>query len=166
MIRVLTFKRLPGNTGENRIFRVALIWSPNVPRTPHGNTVIITRSSFRTHNVIIFSPSGQMGCLNTAPIRSSSPHPLRIADNSLLFGFILYHTDSTRLFIAFPRFPFQRYNVFLSIVIMKNRCIKTGRMKIDRLTPRPADIPGCNQVIIHIKIPRIHGIHHPVNHIK
>ena len=40
-----------------------------------------------------------------------------------------------RLLIALPCLPVQRYNVFTSIVVMKNRSIKTRRMQIYRFTP-------------------------------
>ena len=39
-------------------------------------------------------------------------------------------------------------------------------MKVNRLTPRSADILCADQEIVHVKISCIHGIHHSIDNIK
>ena len=39
-------------------------------------------------------------------------------------------------------------------------------MKVNRLTPRSADILCADQEIVHIKVPGVHGIHHSINNVE
>ena len=107
-----------------------------------------------------------MRSFNTAPVRSTLPDPFGISNDLLFLRVILGNSDHSRLLIALPCLPVQRYNVFTSIVVMKNRSIKTRRMQIYRFTPRSRNIPGSDQKIVHIKITGIHRIHYTIDHIK
>ncbi|GFI69717.1 hypothetical protein IMSAG249_01542 [Lachnospiraceae bacterium] len=166
MVRIMTLIGLARNTGNNGIGRILFIGPPHLLGTPHGDTVVVARSTFCTHNIIKLSSFGQMGGLNAPPVRTALPHPFRITYDLLFLCGILHHTDCPRLFIPFPGLPFQRDHVLFPVIIMKNGCIKPGRMKIHGTAPGAFDVLCRNQVIIHIKIPCVHGIHDPVYHIK
>lgn len=120
---------------DDRILRISLIRSPYTFGAPHGHTMIISGSALGKHNIIISVSFGQMRSFNTAPVRSTRPDPFWISDDLLFLRVILGNSDDSRLLIALPCLPVQRYNVFTSIVVMKNRSIKTRRMQIYRFTP-------------------------------
>ena len=107
-----------------------------------------------------------MRSLNAATISSATPYTLRIANHMLGFRIIFHTADHTRLLIAFTGLPFQADDVLLAIVIMQNGRVETGRCQIYRLTPRTFNALRLNQIIIHVEIACIHGIHNAVNHVE
>ena len=166
MIRIISFIGLYRIRCNNRILWISFIRSPYILGTPHGYTVIISGSALGTHNIIISVSFGQMWCFNTAPIRSSLPDPFWISNDLLFLRIILRNSDHSWLLIAFSRLPIQRYNIFSTIIIVKNRGIEARRMQVYRLTPWSLNILCGDQKIIHIKITGIHGIHHTIDYIK
>ena len=151
---------------NNRILRITLVGSPYLFASAHGDTMIVTCTSLSTHDIIIAISLCQMRCFDTAPICSAFPDALGIADDLFCLGVIFHHTDGTGLFVAFTGFPFQRNDIFSAVVIVENGGIETGRMKIYRLTPGTPDVLCCDEKIVHVKIPGIHGIHNTVYHIE
>ncbi len=166
MIRVVAFVGNCRIGCDNGILRIALIWSPNLFASAHGDTMVISCTTLGTHDIIIAISLRQMGCLDTATIGSAFPDAFGIADNFFLRRIIFHHADGTGLFVSLTSLPFQRNNILSAIVIVENRGVKTGRVQIHRFAPRTTDILCCNEKIVHIKIPCIHGIHHAIDHIK
>ena len=166
MIRILSFVGYSRNTCHDWICRISLVWSPYIFCTSHGYTMIISSSTFRTHNIIISISLGQMWCFDTAAVGSSVPDTFRITDHFLFLRWIFYHTNRTRFFIAFTGFPLQGYNPFSAIIVMKHGGIKSCWMQIYRLAPWSSNILCCNHKVVHIKISRVHGIHHSIHYIK
>ena len=166
MIRIVSFVGLYRIRSDDRILRISFIGSPYTFGTPHGHTMIISGPALGTHNIIISVSFGQMRCLNAATIRSTLPDPFRISDDLLFLRIILGNCDHARLLITFSCLPVQRYNVFTSVIIMKDRSVKTGGMQVYRLTPWSLDILCRDQKIVHIKITGIHRIHYTIDHIK
>ena len=119
MIRILSLIGFSGYTGHNRILRIFFIWTPDIFGTPHSNTVVISCTAFRTHNIIILSALCQMRSFDAASVCTASPDSFWISYDFLIFRGIFHHTDCTWFFISFSCFPFQRNNILLSVGIMK-----------------------------------------------
>ncbi len=166
MVRVLPLIGLSRYAGDYGIHGVPLIGPPHIPGTPHSDTVVITRAALRAHDVIKLSSPGQMGCFNASPVRTAPPHAPRISHDFFFIRIIFHHADGAGFFIPFPCLPFQGNNIFSAVFIMKNGCVKSRGMQVDRLTPGSSDVLCGHQKIIHVKIPCIHGVHDPVHHIK
>ena len=166
MVGIMTLVGITRHTGNDRILRVSLIWSPDVFRTSHCHAVIIPGTSLRAHQIIPSVLLCEMRSLDAATVRASPPDALRVPDDLLLFWRILHHADRARLLIARTRLPVQGNNIFPSVVIMQDRSVKARRVQIHRLAPRSADILRRDQKIINVKVARIHGIHYAVHHIK
>jgi len=128
MIRIMSFIRLARNTCYDRILRIPLIWSPYIFGSSHRHAVIVSGSAFRTHNIIITISLCKMRCFDTSSICTAAPDSFRISDYCLFFRRILNQTDHTRFFISFSCLPLQRNNPFSSVIVVKNRSIKSCGM--------------------------------------
>ena len=166
MIRVFSLIGFSRHTCHNRVHRIFFIRSPYIFSTSHRHTVIIPRTALGTHNIIVFSSLCQMRRLNTSHVCSASPKWFWISNNLFFFWIILNNTDKSWFFIPFSCLPFQRDNIFLSVIIMQDWSIKSWWMQIYRLAPRSFDVFWFHQKIIYIKVSRIHGIHHTVYNIE
>ena len=107
-----------------------------------------------------------MGRLDAAPVRPALPDTLRITDDLLFFRVVFRQTDHAGLLIPGSCLPVQRHHIFPPVPVVKQRSVKPCGMQIDRLAPGPPQIFCRDQVVIHVKIPCIHGIHHTIHHIK
>ena len=128
--------------------------------------MIISCASLCAHDIIPPVSFGQMRAFDASPVCPSAPQLPGIAQDFLFFRRIFHHADGARLFIALPGLPLQRYHPFPAVVIVKQGSVKACGVKIHRLAPGSLDVFGSDEVIIHIKVSGIHGIHHAVHHIK
>ena len=85
MVRVLSLIGHSGSGSKDRILRIFLVRPPHIPGTSHGNTMIISGSALSAHDIIPPVVFGKMRCLDTSPIRASSPDALRISNDLLFF---------------------------------------------------------------------------------
>ena len=151
---------------HNRVLWISFIRTPDIFGTSHRHTMIISGSTFCTHNIVIATAFGQMRCFNTASVCTTAPHWPGVTNNLLFHRIIFYDADKSRFFIACTCFPFQWHNIFLSVIIMEHGCIKAWRMQVYRLTPRTSDILCCDHKVVYVKVSGIHGIHNAVYYIK
>ena len=125
VIRIMPFIRFSRPAGDDWIHGILFVWSPDMFRASHGDTVVIARSALRTHDVIVVPPFRQMGSLDAAPVRASAPDPFYMALNFLLLRIIFHHADLARLLVAFPGLPLQRHHILFPVVVMEQGCVKS-----------------------------------------
>ena len=166
MVGVGTFAGLLGLGGDERSIGIRLVRPPHVARTAHGHGVVVAGAAFGAHEVVPAVAFGQVRGLDAASVGGAAPDALWIAEHVLGFRIVFHAADHARLLVAFARLPFEADDVLPAVVVMQDGRVEAGGGEVDRFAPRPFDALRLDEVVVHVEIAGVHGVHHAVDHVE
>ena len=166
VVRVITLIGGRRHGGEHDPVRVGFVGAEDIFRARDRHTVVVARPALGAHEVIVTVLLIEVRRLDAAAVRPAGIDALRIADDLPLLRIIFRDADRAGLLVADAGLPFQRDDVFSSVVIVEQGGVEPRRVQIHRLRPGTPDVFCGDQVIFNVKIARVHRAHHAVDDVK